>query len=489
MRKLTLVAMSFAFALASAACSQSVTLESATEAMGAANLTSIEYSGTGRWFQFGQAPNPNLPWPPFDLSAFSATIDYAAPAARVQMTSRQVVEPGRVRPAPVERRRDQQISGTSAWNMVAPVGQPGTALTVQPQPAAVEERTMEIWTTPHGFLKAAMANSAMSEPTEGGSDVSFSVGRSKYVGAINEENQVVRVQAWIDNPVLGDTPVEFTYSGYQDFGGVMFPSRIVRTQGGHPVLELTVTGVTANPALDIQVPDAVAGAAPAAMRVEVQKLANGVYYLTGTNAHSVAIDQQDHIVVVEAPTSEERSFAVIEKIKETIPNKPIRYVINSHAHFDHASGLRTYVAEGATVVTHEMNEPYFEQAWAAPRTINPDRLAESGGTATFETVGDKHMLSDGKRTIEIHAIQGSGHNDAFLMVYLPGERILIEGDAFTPPAADAAPPVIPNPYAVNLNENIQRLKLDVRQIAALHGRRVTTMADLRGFIGQANATR
>ena len=346
---------------------------------------------------------------------------------------------------------------------------------------------MEIWTTPHGFLKAAMANSAMSEPTEGGSDVSFSVGRNKYIGTINEENQVVRVQTWIDNPVLGDTPVEFTYSAYQDFGGVMFPSRIVRTQGGHPVLELTVTGVTANPAVDFQVPDAAAGAAP--MRVEVQKLTNGVYYLTGTNAHSVAIDQQDHIVVVEAPTSEERSLAVIAKIKETIPNKPIRYVVNSHAHFDHASGLRTYAAEGATVVTHEMNRPYFEQAWAAPRTINPDRLAESGGTATFETVGDTHMLSDGKRTIEIHAIQGSGHNDAFLMVYLPAERILIEGDAFTPPAADAAPPVIPNPYAVNLNENIQRLELDVRQIAALHGRRVTTMADLRGFIGQANATR
>ena len=486
MRKLTLLAIGLAFA-ASAACSQSGTLESATEAMDAANLTSIEYSGTGRWFQFGQAPNPNLPWPPFDLSAFSATIDYAAPAARVQMTSRQVVEPGRVRPAPVERRRDQQISGTSAWNLVAPAGQPGTAPTVQPQPAAVEERTMEIWTTPHGFLKAAMANSAMSEPTEGGSDVSFSVGRNKYVGTINEENQVVRVQTWIDNPVLGDTPVEFTYSAYQDFGGVMFPSRIVRTQGGHPVLELTVTGVTANPAVDFQIPDAAAGAAP--MRVEVQKLTNGVYYLTGTNAHSVAIDQQDHIVVVEAPTSEERSLAVIAKIKETIPNKPIRYVVNSHAHFDHASGLRTYAAEGATVVTHEMNRPYFEQAWAAPRTINPDRLAESGGTATFETVGDKHMLSDGKRTIEIHAIQGSGHNDAFLMVYLPAERILIEGDAFTPPAADAAPPVIPNPYAVNLNENIQRLKLDVRQIAALHGRRVTTMADLRGFIGQANATR
>ena len=487
MRKQTLLAVGLAMTFASAACSQSGTLESAADDMGAAELTSIEYSGTGRWYQFGQAPNPNLPWPAFDVSAFTATINYSTPAARIQMTRKQVVEPDRVRPAPVEQRPDQYVSGTSAWNMAAPAGSaPGTPPAAQPQPVAVEERTAEIWTTPHGFIKAAMANNATSQSGEGGSEVTFTVGKNKYVGTINSENQVTRVETWIDNPVLGDTPVEVTYSEYRDFGGVMFPAKIVRTQGGHPVLELTVSDVKANPAVDIQVP-AAASAAPA-QRVDVQKLADGVYYMTGGGAHSVAIDQRDHIVVVEAPTSEARSLAVIEKVKETIPNKPIKYVVNTHAHFDHASGLRTYAAEGAIVVTHEMNKPYFEKAWAAPRTINPDRLAQGGKTATFETVGDKHVLTDGKRSIEVHRIAGSGHNDAWLMVYLPTEKILIQGDAYTPPAGNAPPPSTPNPFAVNLNENIQRLKLDVRQHAPLHGPGVRTMADLRTFIGQTNAT-
>ena len=125
-------------------------------------------------------------------------------------------------------------------------------------------------------------------------------------------------------------------------------------------------------------------------------------------------------------------MAVIAKVKETIPNKPIRYLINTHVHFDHSGGLRTYVDEGATIVTHEMNKPYYEQAWAAPRTINPDRLAQSKKTATFETFTDKHVLTDGKRTIEIHQIAGSGHNDAFAMVYLPKEKILIEGGRVRP---------------------------------------------------------
>jgi len=98
------------------------------------------------------------------------------------------------------------------------------------------------------------------------------------------------------------------------------------------------------------------------------------------------------------------------------------------------------------------------------------------------------VLTDGKRPIEIHEITGSGHNDGFAMIYLPKEKILIEGDAYTPAAADAPPPATPNPFSVNLYENIQRLKLDVKQIAALHGPRVTTMADLRAAIGTAGAT-
>jgi len=119
-------------------------------------------------------------------------------------------------------------------------------------------------------------------------------------------------------------------------------------------------------------------------------------------------------------------------------------------------------------------------------TINPDKLAQSKKTATFETFGDKHVLTDGGRTIEIHKIAGGGHNDAFAMVYLPKEKILIEGDAYTPPAANAPPPTAANPFSVNLDENITRLKLDVKQIAPLHGPGVATMADLKAFITPRN---
>jgi glyoxylase-like metal-dependent hydrolase (beta-lactamase superfamily II) len=179
---------------------------------------------------------------------------------------------------------------------------------------------------------------------------------------------------------------------------------------------------------------------------------------------------------------------VIAKVKEMIPNKPIKYLVNTHVHFDHSGGLRTWVDEGSTIVTHQMNKPYYEQAWAAPHTLNPDKLEASKKAATFETFTGKHVLTDGKRAIEIHEITGSGHNDGFAMVYLPKEKILFEVDAFTPAAADAPPPATPNPFSVNLYENIQRLKLDVKQIAAGHGPRLTTMADLRSAIGASGSS-
>lgn len=488
MHRLTTLTLGLTMIATVAGCArqEAGTLAAATAALNAGEMRSIEFSGTGQWFQFGQAPNPTLPWPPFDVSSFTAQITYDTPAARIEMVRKQVVEPGRVRPAPVEQRPVQLVSGAYAWNLATPPGAAGAPPTAQPQPAAVEERTAEIWTTPHGFLRAAAANNATLQPTNGGTEVTFTVGGHRYLGHINAQSQLAHVQTWIDNTVLGDTLVDTTFSEYRDFGGVMFPARIVRAQGGHPVLDLTVSAVTANPAVSIEVPEPVRTFTPPAVTVAVETLANGVHYLRGGSHHSVAIDQRDHIVLVEAPQNEARSVAVIAKAKELIPNKPIRYLINSHAHFDHSGGLRTYVDEGATIVTHEMNRPFYEEAWKAPHTLNPDRLATANKAAAFETVGDTHALTDGRRTIELHKIAGGGHNDAFLMVYLPAEKILIQVDAWAPLAPNQPPPATPSPYAINLYENVERLKLDVRRIASLHGPGTATLDDLRKAVGRAN---
>lgn len=481
MRRESLPALGLMAALiVSTFSAHAASLQEAADLLGVAKTRSIEFSGTGHWFQFGQAPNASLPWPQFDVSKYIAEINYETASARVQITRIQADDPQRRRPAPSTQWSNQYVSDRFAWNL--PVE--SAPQTPSPQPAAFEERRAEIWSTPQGFIKAAQANNASSKPEKGGIEVSFTVdGKYRVVGNINARNEVARVQTWIDTPVLGDTLVDTKFSDYHEFNGLQFPGQIIREQGGHPVLALRIGQVKVNPEVAISVPDDIAKAPPPAVTVKVDKLADGIYYLTGGTHHSVAIEQRDHVVLVEAPLNEARSQALIAKLREIIPGKPIKYLINSHLHFDHSGGLRTFVDAGTTIVTHQLNAPYYRKAWAAPRSINPDLLAKSGKPARFETFGDKHELSDGSRQIELHAIKGSGHNDGFALIYLPAEKILIEADAFTPTAVGAPLPASPNPYSVNLYDNIQKLKLDVDQIAPLHGR-LAKLADLKAAIGQ-----
>ncbi|OAH99719.1 MBL fold metallo-hydrolase [Methylomonas methanica] len=461
----------------------------ASDTAGVANLKSIEFTGVGRWYQFGQAPNPDLPWPPFAVKNYTADINYETASARVQISRLQEIEPGRNRPQPTEQKVDQYVSGAFAWNVAqAAAGATNPTPNITPQPTATEERAAEIWATPQGFLRAAQTHQAKIEDKGDDSEVSFTLdGKYRYVGTLNAKHQLTNVKTWIDNPVLGDTLVETQYSDYKAFDGGLFPSHIVRLQGGYPVLDLNVNTVKANPAVDISLP-AEAAKKPNII-VAANKLAEGVYYLTGGTHHSVAIEQLNQIVLVEAPQNEERSLALIEKLKETIPNKPIKTVINTHAHFDHSGGLRTFVDAGATIVTHQPNQAYYEKVWSVPHSINPDNLEKSKKTANFISFDGKQVISDGKRNIEIHALAGNSHNDAFVAVYLPKEKILIEADAYTPQTANAPAPSSVNPYSLNLYENIQRLKLDVGQIAALHGPRVVTLVDLRNAIGITKASR
>jgi glyoxylase-like metal-dependent hydrolase (beta-lactamase superfamily II) len=197
----------------------------------------------------------------------------------------------------------------------------------------------------------------------------------------------------------------------------------------------------------------------------------------------VLIEMKDYVIVVEAPHGEQRSMAVMAEVKKLVPNKPIKYLVNTHHHFDHASGIRAYAAEGATVVTHEINRPYFERAAANSWTLAPDRLAKSKKKPVFQAMGDNMVLTDGTRSVELYQIIGNTHHDGIVMVYLRKEKILIEADVFTPGPAGAEPPKVPNPQSVNLEANVRRLNIDVDRILSIHGR-IVPYSELLAAIGK-----
>jgi glyoxylase-like metal-dependent hydrolase (beta-lactamase superfamily II) len=288
--------------------------------------------------------------------------------------------------------------------------------------------------------------------------------------------------------MLGDMLFDATYSDYKDFGGVKFPTKIVQRQGDYPILDLTITDVKPNIAVNITAP---AGQAPPAQAAAAtsEKLGDGVYLILGGYA-AVAVDFKDYIVVIEGPQSEDRASAIIAKAKELIPNKPIKYVVNTHAHFDHSSGIRTFMAEGATIITHQANKPFLEKVGTLPHTLTPDKLAQAKRKPSIETMTEKKVLTDGNHVIELYHMTGIGHHDGLLMAYLPKEKVLVEADAYNPQAANATPPSPPSPYTLALVANVERLKLDVNRIIPIHypaDNRVVTRAELLKWVGKASS--
>jgi hypothetical protein len=305
------------------------------------------------------------------------------------------------------------------------------------------------------------------------------------------------------------------YTQYQDFGGVKFPTLVHVHQGdprlnpAHNYYELKVTSVKANVAVPtIPVPDRVRQATAPPVKVESQKLADGVWLLGGGTHNSMLVEFRDFVAVVEAPVNEARSLAVIAEVNRLVPDKQIRYVVNTHHHFDHAGGLRTYLSQGTTVVTHESNKDYYLDILFHPSawTLQPDRLANyspmymiSRRPAPIDTMGTKYAVSDGVRMMEVLHVQDmayelgdpsyrqGNHSADMLMAYLPKEKILLNADLYSPPAQDAQP-TVPTAGMRTLYHNMLKLKLDVELHVPIHGR-VGTNDEFMTTFGKTDKTK
>jgi glyoxylase-like metal-dependent hydrolase (beta-lactamase superfamily II) len=446
-------------------------LARAAQAMGSDRVTTLRYSAEGTGHTFGQAYKAGGAWPRITLHSVTRSIDYPTGSMREEVVlSRAEPLGGGGYPLAGQQRNDQYLSGELAWN------QAGTTAT--PGPRFVAERTHQLWITPHGVLKAGQRQGARAQPgAAGASTIAFAEpGRYSATATIGADGLVSRVESTYPDPVMGDTAAVTTYDDYREIGGIRFPTRVRQTLGGYPVLDLVVKDVQVNPTLQLSVPDA---ARNAAERVTSEKVADGVWFVAGGSHNSVAIEMQDHLMLVETPLNDARTLAVIEHVRQLAPNKPLRTAVNSHQHFDHAGGVRAAVAEGMTVVAHADNIAYFERVFAQANRIRPDRMAGAGRTASFRPVGDKLEIGDVSRPVEVHRIVGGPHSDSLLMVYPPKERLLIEADAYTPGAPNTPPPATPNANNVNLIDNIERLKLAVDRILPLHGR-VVPVGELYG---------
>ena len=481
LKRLALVAICLAYFVGNAAAQDAKSvIASAQKALG--DPKSITYSGSARDVAFQQcganaaAMNCQGTHDPMrPISNYVRVIDLAAPASRHTGGTNNI-----------------GAGGSTAVS-------PGTFFQqVTPQQADVSQpwgNSLEFYITPWGFLKGAAENNATASKrrAEGKNytvltwspKVTAPSGKNYVInGYVNEQNLVERVETWLGENIMGDMHILSIYTGWKDFGGAMAPSSIVQTRGGFPFFQVNVTGAKINP------PDLAAlapapappagrggpgggappagagrGGAPPAMTVTTEKLGEGLYRLTtGPGSYdSVIVEFKDYVMMLEAGQSEARGLAYIAETKKLVPNKPIRYVMNTHPHSDHTGGLPPLVAEGATIITQKNNEAFFEKSLNTPRTLLNDTLAKNPKKARIEAVTDKKVYSDGTRTVEMYHVYPAPHSNGLLIAYIPKEKVVFQGDFSLP--ADGQPA---NDHVMALAPVLKKLNLDFERYINVH---------------------
>ncbi|PWT81935.1 MAG: hypothetical protein C5B57_09545 [Blastocatellia bacterium] len=440
-------------------------IEQTSKAMGAKGLNSITYSGSAAQGNFGQSRVISARLASTAIRNYTRAIDFTQPASRATGETLPPAVPG------------------------GPPPQPGTYNQTITSDDRAWVQQLEIWVTPWGFLRGAALNNATlrsrkidgiaykvltwSPPQKAPSGQAYRV-----VGYIGPDNTVDRVETWVEHPILGDMHDEFIYSNYQDLGGLKVPSKISLRQVGMETFVVGIREAQANPPNIAQLlaappssrerspqPADAGGAAPGPpppSAAASERLADGVYRITGGYV-ALAIEFRDYVVVLEGGQSEARGLAIIAETKRVIPNKRIKYVVNTHPHFDHAAGLPPFVAEGVTILTDDNNKYFLEQALSSPRTLAGDVLAKSHQKPKVEGVIEKMVLRDETRSLELHHIEKLEHSDGMLIAYLPKEKILFTADFNVPRPGQPVSPSI-----ATLLQNLDRLHLDFERYVLVH---------------------
>jgi glyoxylase-like metal-dependent hydrolase (beta-lactamase superfamily II) len=500
-------------------------LAAAAKEIGEANLKCITFSGTGYGGAVGQAFESavNVDWPRIDsLANYTRTINFEARTIKEEFDRKPGLNPaswkyglGWQDGTPIQKNLHQTfiVNGDVGWHMDG-VGAPPVRMSRED----VERSQLEIWMNPHGFIKAARLPGANPkaiwrwELGEMGRDgpttipekmhvVSITMGKYRIDATINKQNQIQRIHTMVAEPALGDFNYEHESTNQQTFGGIKWPTAWHSHQGwddnfgfenvsaGHNAFGGTFEKVQPNVCTDpVPIPFRPAGVAdspPTPPAVTVDKLANGVFLLGGGPANSVAVEFKDYVAVFEAPTSEARSLQVIEQIAKLAPNKPIRYLINSHQHFDHIGGIRTYLHIGATIITQRKNINFLNHDVLnyRARTVMPDMVTlwpptELAEGYNYEAFNENYVLTDGSRILTIYYVQPLRHAEGMAMAYLPAEKILIEANLFD---THEPPPAAPTPAMTTLYHEMRMLNLDVTTIAPVHGKPVPMSAFMKAM--------
>ncbi len=208
----------------------------------------------------------------------------------------------------------------------------------------------------------------------------------------------------------------------------------------------------------------------------VEKVADGAWMAMTDQSSNVGwFLVGDQVVVVDAGSDAATGKAVLDKIQETA-GKPVRYLIITHAHGDHAGGTGVFVAAGADVISSEASAP----------GLAPLVGAAAKGKTGLLALSERLVLFGNTRRVAIYFL-GPAHTAGDIVVLLPDEKVLFSGDValFKRAPYMQSPDVDPRGW-----ENIlaRLAKLDIDKVVPGHGPLGTrqAIADTYGYVKKVN---
>lgn len=217
-----------------------------------------------------------------------------------------------------------------------------------------------------------------------------------------------------------------------------------------------------------------------------EEIADDIYQARGTGnllvgSNAAIIVNENDVLVIDSQISPAAAAALARELR-SITSKPIKYVINTHFHFDHAHGNQVYPPD-VQIIGHEFTYEMLATGRSVGRTYErfDDWIAsEPGGvegqqglipTPPNTTLADRMTLYRDGREIQL-LFFGRGHTGGDVVVYLPEEKILFPGDLLL-----EGIPFMGDAYPSDWIETLERLsRLDFSVVVPGHGRPFTDRA-------------
>jgi glyoxylase-like metal-dependent hydrolase (beta-lactamase superfamily II) len=198
--------------------------------------------------------------------------------------------------------------------------------------------------------------------------------------------------------------------------------------------------------------------------LSLTQLAPNIQQVVGGSHNSLIVGMKNFTVVVDAPINDDESSFIITAAKQKFPGKPIKYIVLTHHHMDHTSGVRPFLAEGATLVVGKPAKAFFTMVAKAPHRILPDALQEHPRPVTIVEVADRMSIKDeAGGEVRLYRIDNP-HADGMLLVHEMSKNLIFVTDLYSPGRDKAK-----NPNNLGVRDALQKLGVQPAMFAGGHG--------------------